>query len=58
MAKNLVIVESPAKKKIIQGFLGKDFVVESSIGHIRDLPKKGGMAIDTENCFEPNYVIS
>jgi DNA topoisomerase-1 len=58
MAKNLVIVESPAKKKIIQGFLGKDFVVESSIGHIRDLPKKGGMAIDIENGFQPNYVIS
>ena len=58
MAKNLVIVESPAKKKIIQGFLGKDFVVESSIGHIRDLPKKGGMAIDIENGFHPNYVIS
>ncbi|MDC0249710.1 type I DNA topoisomerase [Flavobacteriales bacterium] len=58
MAKNLVIVESPAKKKIIQGFLGNDFVVESSIGHIRDLPKKGGMAIDIENGFAPNYVIS
>ena len=58
MAKNLVIVESPAKKKIIQGFLGDDFVVESSIGHIRDLPKKGGMAIDMENGFKPNYVIS
>ena len=58
MAKNLVIVESPAKKKIIQGFLGKDFVVESSIGHIRDLPKKGGMAIDVENGFKPNYVVS
>jgi len=58
MAKNLVIVESPAKKKIIQGFLGKDFVVESSIGHIRDLPKKGGMAIDIENGFAPNYVVS
>ena len=58
MAKNLVIVESPAKKKIIQGYLGKDFVVESSIGHIRDLPKKGGMAIDIENGFTPNYVIS
>jgi len=58
MAKNLVIVESPAKKKIIQGFLGKDFAVESSIGHIRDLPKKGGMAIDIENGFIPNYVIS
>ncbi len=58
MAKNLVIVESPAKKKIIQGFLGKEFVVESSVGHIRDLPKKGGMSIDIENGFEPNYVIS
>jgi DNA topoisomerase-1 len=58
MAKNLVIVESPAKKKIIEGFLGKDFVVESSIGHIRDLPKKGGMAIDIENGFSPKYVIS
>ena len=58
MAKNLVIVESPAKKKIIQGYLGSDFVVESSIGHIRDLPKKGGMAIDIENGFTPNYVIS
>ena len=58
MAKNLVIVESPAKKKIIQGFLGNDFVVESSIGHIRDLPKKGGMAIDIENGFTPNYMVS
>ena len=36
-------------KKIIQGYLGSDFVVESSIGHIRDLPKKGGMSIDIEN---------
>lgn len=58
MSKNLVIVESPAKKKIIQGYLGKDFIVESSIGHIRDLPRKGGMAIDIENGFKPNYVIS
>ena len=49
MVKNLVIVESPAKKQIIQGFLGDDFVVESSIGHIRDLPKKGGTAIDINN---------
>ena len=55
--KNLVIVESPAKKNIIQGFLGSDYVVESSIGHIRDLPKKGGMAIDTNNGFIPNYVV-
>ena len=58
MSENLVIVESPAKKKIIQGYLGEDFVVESSVGHIRDLPKKGGMAIDIDNGFKPNYVIS
>ena len=58
MAKNLVIVESPAKAKTIEGFLGKDFLVKSSIGHIRDLPRKGGMAIDIENGFKPNYEIS
>ncbi len=58
MKKNLVIVESPAKKKIIQGYLGEDYLVESSIGHIRDLPKKGGMAIDIKNGFTPKYVIS
>ena len=58
MAKNLVIVESPAKAKTIEGFLGKDFIVKSSIGHIRDLPKKGGMAIDIENGFKPTYEIS
>ena len=58
MNRNLVIVESPAKKKIIQGYLGIDFVVESSIGHIRDLPKKGGMSIDIENGFKPKYEIS
>ena len=58
MAKNLVIVESPAKAKTIEGFLGKDFIVKSSIGHIRDLPKKGGMAIDVDNGFEPRYEIS
>ena len=58
MAKNLVIVESPAKAKTIEGFLGKDFIVKSSIGHIRDLPRKGGMAIDIENGFQPNYEIS
>ena len=58
MGKNLVIVESPAKAKTIENYLGKGFTVKSSIGHIRDLPKKGGMAIDIENGFKPNYVIS
>ena len=58
MAKNLVIVESPAKAKTIEGYLGKDFLVKSSIGHIRDLPKKGGMGIDIENGFAPNYEVS
>ncbi|MBL6872606.1 MAG: type I DNA topoisomerase [Flavobacteriales bacterium] len=58
MAKNLVIVESPAKAKTIEGFLGKDFIVKSSIGHIRDLPKKGSMAIDIENGFKPTYEVS
>ena len=57
MPKNLVIVESPAKAKTIEGYLGKDFVVKSSFGHIRDLPK-GNKAIDIENGFEPNYEIS
>ncbi len=58
MPKNLLIVESPAKKKTIQSYLGKDFIVESSVGHIRDLPKKGNKAIDIENGFAPNYVVS
>ena len=58
MPKNLLIVESPAKKKTIQSYLGKEFVVESSVGHIRDLPKKGNKAIDIENGFTPNYVVS
>lgn len=57
MAKNLVIVESPAKAKTIEKFLGKDFVVMSSFGHIRDLPSKD-MSIDLENNFEPNYIIT
>ncbi len=57
MAKNLVIVESPAKAKTIEKYLGKDFVVKSSFGHIRDLPKKG-LAIDKEKGFEPSYEIS
>ncbi len=57
MAKNLVIVESPAKAKTIEKYLGKDYVVKSSFGHIRDLPKKG-LNIDVEKGFEPNYEIS
>lgn len=56
MAENLVIVESPAKAKTIQKFLGKDYVVMSSYGHIRDLHKKD-FSIDVENGFEPIYEI-
>lgn len=55
--KNLVIVESPAKAKTIEKYLGSDFVVKSSFGHVRDLPKKG-VAIDIENNFEPTYQVS
>ncbi len=57
MSKNLVIVESPAKAKTIEKFLGPDFIVKSSIGHIRDMPKKG-MGIDIENNFTPTYEVS
>jgi DNA topoisomerase-1 len=57
MAKNLVIVESPAKAKTIEGYLGKEFRVASSMGHVRDLPK-GGDAIDIENGYEPTYEVS
>jgi DNA topoisomerase-1 len=57
MAKNLVIVESPAKAKTIEGYLGKDFIVRSSYGHVRDLVKSG-MGIKVEKNFEPVYEIS
>lgn len=57
MAKNLVIVESPAKAKTIEGYLGKDYQVKSSYGHVRDLPKDD-FAIDIENGFEPTYKVS
>jgi DNA topoisomerase-1 len=57
MPKNLVIVESPAKAKTIEKFLGKDYAVKSSFGHIRDLPKKG-LNIDIEQDFAPHYEIS
>ena len=57
MSKNLVIVESPAKAKTIEGYLGKDFKVVSSYGHVRDLPK-GDKAIDIENGFKPTYEVT
>ncbi|WP_298367859.1 type I DNA topoisomerase [uncultured Lutibacter sp.] len=57
MAKNLVIVESPAKAKTIEKFLGKDFQVESSFGHIADLPSKE-IGIDVEGDFMPKYKVS
>jgi DNA topoisomerase-1 len=57
VSENLVIVESPAKAKTIEKFLGKGYVVMSSYGHIRDLPSKG-MSIDIENGFVPTYEIS
>lgn len=57
MSKNLVIVESPAKAKTIEKYLGKDFTVKSSFGHIRDLPKKG-LNIDIEHDFKPTYEIN
>ena len=71
MAKPLVIVESPAKARTIAGFLGGDYVVESSVGHIRDLPKSAAevpeqykgepwarLGVDTENDFKPLYVVT
>lgn len=57
MAKNLVIVESPAKAKTIEGFLGKDYVVKSSFGHVMDLSKTK-ISVDVENDFEPNFEVS
>ena len=56
MPKPLVIVESPAKARTIAGFLGGEFNVESSVGHIRDLPSKG-LSIDVDNHFEPTYEV-
>ena len=57
MAKNLVIVESPAKAKTIEGFLGKEYTVKSSYGHVRDL-NKNTLSVDIEHDFEPEYEIS
>ena len=56
MAKNLVIVESPAKAKTIEKFLGKDYKVTSCFGHIADLPSKE-LGVDVENNFKPNYIV-
>ena len=57
MAKHLVIVESPAKSKTIEKYLGSDYKVVSSKGHIRDLATTGkyGLGVDIENSFEPSY---
>jgi DNA topoisomerase-1 len=57
MEENLVIVESPAKAKTIEKFLGKDYLVKSSFGHIRDLDKKD-FGVDLNNRYQPNYIIS
>ena len=57
MSKSLVIVESPTKAKTISKYLGKDFIVKSSFGHVRDLPKSK-MGIDVEHNFEPQYIVS
>src|SRR5947199_9707606 len=70
MSRRLVIVESPAKARTIKGFLGPDFEVESSIGHIRDLPERAAdvpaeykkekwarLGVNVDNDFEPLYVV-
>ena len=58
MTKNLVIVESPSKSKTIEKYLGKDYKVVSSKGHIRDLSTTGkfGLGVDVEHDFKPNYI--
>ena len=56
MSKNLVIVESPAKAKTINKYLGPDYTVMASIGHIKDLPTKE-LGVDVDNDFEPTYVV-
>lgn len=58
MAKRLLIVESPAKARTIQQYLGKDYEVLASVGHVRDLPKSNKDAVDIEDGFKPRYVIS
>src|ERR1700743_3065255 len=56
MAKALVIVESPAKAKTINKYLGKQYIVKASLGHIKDLPKND-LAVDVEHGFEPHYEV-
>jgi len=56
MAKSLVIVESPAKAKTIGKYLGKQFVVKASLGHVKDLPKKD-LSVDVDKNFEPHYEV-
>ncbi|HEX8184242.1 MAG TPA: toprim domain-containing protein, partial [Blastocatellia bacterium] len=56
MAKSLVVVESPSKAKTINKYLGPDYKVVASVGHVKDLPKKG-IGIDFENDFEPTYEV-
>ena len=56
MSKGLVIVESPAKAKTIQKYLGKGFTVEASLGHVKDLPKST-LGVDTDNEFDTEYIV-
>src|SRR5215469_8708892 len=56
MAKALVIVESPAKAKTINKYLGKNYVVKASIGHVKDLPKRN-LSVDVDNGFQPTYEV-
>ena len=56
MAKNLVIIESPAKAKTIGKYLGKQFTVKASLGHVKDLPKKN-LSVDVDNDFRPIYEV-
>ena len=56
MPKALVIVESPAKAKTINKYLGKEYVVKASLGHIKDLPKRD-LAVDVDHGFEPRYEV-
>src|SRR4051812_32379789 len=56
--KKLLIVESPAKARTIQQYLGNDYEVLASVGHVRDLPKTNKDAVDIENGFKPRYVVT